>query len=925
MHGGETNVLVFKRVDQQFALLAELSPLTLPQRSPTLGIVIPVFKHSVLVTEAISCALREARCSDGMVIIVNDGCPYEETHASCLTFAEAFPDHVDYIKTPNGGLSAARNRGIRYALQRFPSIKYVYLLDADNRVNPGAMQRVTNLLETTNADWIYPNIDKFGMEWSGDFSPPYSVLRHLFQNICEAGSLIHRRVFDAGIFFDENMRQGYEDWEFWLQCCEAGFRGRPCSDSGFQYRARRESMLRDSHRSHAELVAYIRRKHKNLYDWKNIVRLEHEEAPRYCIVNAAHRRYVMTSMPAEISLEGKIIDIDTAFWANHNDPTYFHFPNFMVFTDDRVIKELRRLRLADWIFWQLEDLLERAAFVFVRLSFDAAATSFSIDFTTEGSDPDAQPFIVATTRKCIEECALDPLTIWIDSLKSQKPEPNIAVLRIAAPFARSVIDRFGVNDALAGLFSVLYQFRNSPLRAQADLRWEWREPGVIPTGDLFRSIRTYMNAFAPLGGRVSGDEREIAFVLPVLSFGGVEQVATQLALQFKMQGWRTRVIVTQANTIPAPERLLEAFDSFLFLNDPVHAGWNQSGQKYYGHDLQRWMIDGRIDRLVGLLAGCIAVVNFQSMHCNEAMGWLRRQGVMTINSLHLIDRDTLGAPVGHPYLMLAYEHAYDLIVAPSQQLLDFCNAAGVPEAKLILLENAPTFDVSKSLVQKRTNRYRQEAVGALPTRPLRVIALGRLDRQKGVERLAALISTVKAEQMPIEWRLVGSRVIVENDAPLGLGDLSGVEILPAVYDRAAVIEHLLWADVAILLSHWEGSPLLVLEAQSLGVIPLVTDAGAVQEMITTDKDGLIIPNGSLEQTVAAAVASLRGLLSPSRRLVLSTGAMRRAERLSWKSTSATLVERVMAEADGQLRYDGRPSAHPFGSLNDNPTSGLPPC
>ena len=756
------------------------------------------------------------------------------------------------------------------------------------------MRRATKLLETANADWVYPNIDKFGMEWSGDFSPPYSVLRHLFQNICEAGSLIHRRIFDAGIFFDENMRQGYEDWEFWLQCCEAGFRGRPCSDFGFQYRARRESMVRDSNRSDVEILAYIRRRHKNLFDWKNIIRLEHEEAPRFCIVDTAHRRYITTSIPGQKSAAGKTADIDRVFWANQSDPIYFHFPNFVIFTDDRVINELVRLRLADWIFWQIEDLLERAAFVFVQVSFNATAISFSINFAAEEFASEEQPYIVATTRKCVEECVLDPLTLWIDSLKGPKPEPSIAFLRIAAPFARSAIDGFGAKGALAGLFKVLHRFRESPFRTLASVRWEWREPGVVPTGDLFRSIRTYMNAFAPLGRCASGDGPEIAVVLPVLSFGGVEQVAIQLALQFKAQGWRTRAVLTLTDIIPAPDRVLDAFNSFLFLNDPAHAGWNESGQKYYGHDLQRWMTDGRIDRLVGLLAGCAAVVNFQSMHCNECMGWLKRQGVMTINSLHLIDRDTFGAPVGHPYLMLAYEHAYDLIAAPSQQLLDFCNAAGVPEAKLMLLENAPTFKVSSVLVKKRLNRCRQEAVGSLPERPLRVISLGRLDRQKGVERLAALIRTVKAEQIPVEWRLVGSRVIVENDASLGPRDVSGVEILPPAYDRAAVIEHLLWADVAILLSHWEGSPLLILEAQSVGVIPLVTDCGAVREMITADKDGLIVPNGSLEQTVAAAADTLRGLLSPSRRLVLSAAAMRRAERLSWQKASAELIRKVTA-------------------------------
>ena len=83
---------------------------------------------------------------------------------------------------------------------------------------------------------------------------------------------------------------------------------------------------------------------------------------------------------------------------------------------------------------------------------------------------------------------------------------------------------------------------------------------------------------------------------------------------------------------------------------------------------------GRHDRLIGQFAGCAAVMVLQANHGYEVMGWLRRQGMVTINSLHLLDRDLFNVPVGHPYLTLAYEHAFDLVCAPGHKLLAFCAA-----------------------------------------------------------------------------------------------------------------------------------------------------------------------------------------------------------------------------------------------------------
>ena len=211
---------------------------------PVLAIVIPVYKHSVLLGEAVISALNQKTDFEFVIVIVNDGCPMAETHQACLDFVSGAPDRVHYIRRCNGGLSAARNTGIEHVLAAWESVQAIYFLDADNRLLPGALQRAFDaLLETPEAGWLYPDIDMFGQEWNSDYSGEYSVLRHLEENICEAGSLVRRAVFERGVRFDESMRLGFEDWDFWLAAIELGFRGRHIEHFGFRYRKRPESML----------------------------------------------------------------------------------------------------------------------------------------------------------------------------------------------------------------------------------------------------------------------------------------------------------------------------------------------------------------------------------------------------------------------------------------------------------------------------------------------------------------------------------------------------------------------------------------------------------------------------------------------------------------------------------------------------------
>ena len=191
----------------------------------------------MLLAEAVISALYQEADFEFVIVIVNDGCTMAETHQACLDFVAGAPDRVYYIRRPNGGLSAARNSGIEHVLVTWETVQAIYFLDADNRLLPGALQRAYDaLMKNPQAGWFYPDIDMFGQEWNSDYSGEYSVLRHLDENICEAGSLVRRAVFEKGARFDESMKLGFEDWDFWLSAIELGFRGKHLENFGFRYR-----------------------------------------------------------------------------------------------------------------------------------------------------------------------------------------------------------------------------------------------------------------------------------------------------------------------------------------------------------------------------------------------------------------------------------------------------------------------------------------------------------------------------------------------------------------------------------------------------------------------------------------------------------------------------------------------------------------
>ena len=123
----------------QQILLPSWNGETTPVQRPQLAVVVPIFRHSVLLTEAIESVLAQRANFPIQLVLVNDGCPHCETDLICREYALSYPEQITYLRKHNGGLSDARNHGIRHTLATWPSVEAIYMLDADNRLRPDAM------------------------------------------------------------------------------------------------------------------------------------------------------------------------------------------------------------------------------------------------------------------------------------------------------------------------------------------------------------------------------------------------------------------------------------------------------------------------------------------------------------------------------------------------------------------------------------------------------------------------------------------------------------------------------------------------------------------------------------------------------------------------------------------------------------------
>jgi glycosyltransferase involved in cell wall biosynthesis len=192
------------------------------------------------------------------VVVVDDGSTDQDTPPA-LERAERRGAEV--VRQENRGVCRARNAGLERV-----ATPYAIVVDADDRLAPGAIDAMKAPLEADPAlGFAYGTMRFFGA-WEGELRfPDYSAYRLLHRHTIGLSALMRRElVADTG-GFDPDFTT-YEDWELWVNALAHGWRGRRVDAVTLEYRRHEgNSKLGEDRRGYRRHYAALRRKHAELY------------------------------------------------------------------------------------------------------------------------------------------------------------------------------------------------------------------------------------------------------------------------------------------------------------------------------------------------------------------------------------------------------------------------------------------------------------------------------------------------------------------------------------------------------------------------------------------------------------------------------------------------------------------------------------
>ncbi len=237
------------------------------------SIVIPCYNPGEWLLPAVASA-RAQTYPRVEIVLVDDGTDSAES----LDYLRSAATRADlFLEQANLGLPAARNTGMRAARGRF-----VLPLDADDLFEPRYVTECVAAMSASDLAFVYSDCRVFGERHYIDTLPEYNLYNLLDRNSLTYAALICKDDWESAGGYDESMRLGYEDWEFWLRLGAANRFGRRLPQPLFRYRKRKSSLYDISLAHHAEIVAYIQSRHPELYGDHYRARIKALWAPAVC-------------------------------------------------------------------------------------------------------------------------------------------------------------------------------------------------------------------------------------------------------------------------------------------------------------------------------------------------------------------------------------------------------------------------------------------------------------------------------------------------------------------------------------------------------------------------------------------------------------------------------------------------------------------
>ena len=176
---------------------------------PKVSVIVPIYNVEKYLEKCINSLLSQT-LEDIQIILVNDGSK-DNSGNIAREYEKNNKNRIIYVEKENGGLSDARNYGLKYATGDF-----IAFLDSDDYIEKNAYEEMYNKAIEENADyvecdfiWEFPNKIRVDKQY------PYKNKKEMisFVRVVAWNKLIKRQLItDNNLEFPKGLR--YEDVEF---------------------------------------------------------------------------------------------------------------------------------------------------------------------------------------------------------------------------------------------------------------------------------------------------------------------------------------------------------------------------------------------------------------------------------------------------------------------------------------------------------------------------------------------------------------------------------------------------------------------------------------------------------------------------------------------------------------------------------------
>jgi len=238
---------------------ADLPERDLDGETPEISIVIPYCNMGVYLPETLRSLMNQTTQRGMEIIIVDDGST-DEYSRLVLDYLNRPGLHV--LRQENRGVAAARNAGIRQARGRL-----ICCIDPDDCYAPDYLEKAASALDSDpEAGIVATPYELFDEERGLVRAERCNFPEMLVENQIMVAAMFRREGWEKAGGYDESL-PSMQDWEFWINVLEQGYRAVALPEVGFYYRVRADSMYqttRQPERFSALYSQYVR-KHRDTY------------------------------------------------------------------------------------------------------------------------------------------------------------------------------------------------------------------------------------------------------------------------------------------------------------------------------------------------------------------------------------------------------------------------------------------------------------------------------------------------------------------------------------------------------------------------------------------------------------------------------------------------------------------------------------